>query len=155
MKLIFLDIDGVLVNRASFRLPRTQCEGYTATHCTAHPSCVEQLNRIVAATGARIVISSVWRCFGIKTMRELFKHWGVNAKIVGRTPEYRDRQRGDEISARLTLHAGMRWSHEPFAIIDDDADMDGLSEHLVQTTFEPGLTEGDADRVIAMLNGQQ
>lgn len=155
VKLIFLDIDGVLVNRDSFRLPRTAHGGYKATFCTAHPSCVEQLNRIVEATGARVVLSSVWRLHGVRVMREVFAKWGVNAKIVGRTPDLRSTaetiltvQRGDEINAWLSKREGV----DRFVIIDDDADMNGLSDRLVQTQFEPGLTVADADRVIAMLN---
>lgn len=151
MKLIFLDIDGVLVNRASTRLPRTPLEGRTVTASTAHPSCVEQLNRVTDATGAQFVISSVWRGLGVKTLRGLFKKWGVKGKIVGRTPELRNQQRGDEIKAWLALHSGTRGRHEPFVIIDDDADMNGLSDRLVQTGFEAGLIPSDADRVIAML----
>lgn len=162
MKLIFLDIDGVLVNRASTRLPRTPLEGRDVTASTAHPSCVEQLNRVTDATSAKFVISSVWRGLGVKTMRELFTKWGVKGKIVGRTPDLSRRnrnskiyvavERGEEIQAWLALHSRMRWPTEPFVIIDDNADMNGLSDRLVRTEFESGLTAGDAERAIAMLS---
>lgn len=156
--IVFLDIDGVLVNRASFRMPRTRCSKFTATHCTAHPTCVENLNRIIAMTGASVVVSSVWRMFGIETMRELFEQWGVEAEIVGvtadlsRPPEegrvWRSVERGEEIQLWLDTHSEVK----SFVILDDDADMAHLSHRLVQTEFEPGLTEADADRAIAILN---
>ena len=38
------------------------------------------------------------------------------------------------------------------SILDDDADMDALSEFLVQTTFEEGLTEAHADKAIEALS---
>jgi hypothetical protein len=38
-------------------------------------------------------------------------------------------------------------------ILDDNAGMNGLSKFVVQTEFCPGLTEADADRAIAMLQG--
>jgi hypothetical protein len=36
-------------------------------------------------------------------------------------------------------------------ILDDNADMNGLSPFLVKTEFEPGLTEPDADHAIKIL----
>lgn len=157
MKLIFLDIDGVLVNRESFRLPRTKCAGLkTSTANTAHPNCVEVLNHVIAETDARVVISSVWRMHGLTTMRELFTSWGVSATIVGLTPDLRksnpewaDVERGEEIQQWLNT---VRIPVERFVIIDDDADMNGLKPFLVQTKFEPGLTMKDAERAIAILN---
>jgi len=52
MKVIFLDIDGVL-NGHEF------CEH--AKSCGINPECVCELNRIIAATDAKIVLSSAWR----------------------------------------------------------------------------------------------
>jgi hypothetical protein len=158
MKIIFLDIDGVLVNRASFRLPRIQCEKYTATYCAAHPVCVENLNHIVTETGAKMVISSVWRMYGISTMRELFKHWGVAATIIGKTPDlvhaengiHIGVERGHEIQAWMDSYT--RNPIESFVIIDDDSDMNGLRHRLIRTEFEDGLTEANAERAIKMLN---
>ncbi len=81
MRIIFLDIDGVLVNRASFLMPRVHA--YTP----AHPDCVTQLNRIIEATGAHIVLSSVWRLNRSKIeIHEMLTEWGVRGTTLGKTP---------------------------------------------------------------------
>jgi len=51
-KIIFLDIDGVLNNHVFDRI---------AGSSTILPVCVGQLNRIIHATGAAVVLSSAWR----------------------------------------------------------------------------------------------
>lgn len=56
-KVIFLDIDGVLINRESFMAPLKM----RGVRVAAHPACMAQLNRIIADTGAGIVVSSTWR----------------------------------------------------------------------------------------------
>ena len=40
-----------------------------------------------------------------------------------------------------------------YVILDDDNDMAGHMDHLVQTEFDTGLTEKEADRCIEILNG--
>jgi len=61
VRVIFLDIDGVL----------NHCDTRSAISPTAAeplpipiaPECVVRLNRLIAETGAKIVISSSWRTF--------------------------------------------------------------------------------------------
>jgi hypothetical protein len=150
-----------LVNRASFRLPRTSVKGYDATAATAHPDCVAALNRIIEATDARMVSSSVWRMHGVVRMREILKTWGVRGTVIGCTPDLAHPakgkviieavERGTEIQQWLDNYH--RTEIEAFAIIDDDSDMNGLSPYLIQTQVEPGLTLQDAERAIRLLNG--
>lgn len=148
MKVIFLDIDGVLVNRTSFTLPRLKLEGHTLSYHTADPSCIALLNRIVAETEARIVVSSVWRGLGMQRIKDIFKAWDADVQIVGLTAEIRDAIRGVEIQAWLDAQADV----ESFVILDDDSDMDELKHRLVETEAMLGLTPADADRAIAILN---
>lgn len=160
MKIIFLDVDGVLINRASF-LPPLKVQGVRAG---PDPACVEQLNRVVRETGAHIVLSSTWR-YGLKAVecRELLFGWGVIALVIGPTPrltkpkEFSGQMievsatRGSEIAKWLETE-GERLDVDSFVILDDDSDMDGLTPRLVRTNFEPGLTQDDAGRAIEMLN---
>ena len=148
MKIVFADVDGVLVNRQSFRLPRMKCASIEPTVNTAFPACVRNLNRIIKETQAKIVISSTWRLLGVKAMREIFERWGVEGDIIGRTPELRGSDRGIEIEQWL---ATCGHDIESFVILDDDADMNGLSARLVQTNFTYGLTARDATRAIELL----
>jgi len=159
MQIIFLDIDGVLVNAVSLR-SRSPHE-----HSNADPSCVAALNRIVAETGAGIVVSSSWRIGQeLADMREVINlHFGVNGNVLGMTPRLTAKkisagprgqlevsaERGDEIDC--WLRSAHPWPVESFVILDDEDDMGALKSHLVQTNFTGGLTMQHADRAIEIL----
>ena len=64
MKIIFLDFDGVLINRESLK----QASGLQSK---AHPSCVAALNSIIEVTEASIVVTSTWRGKLISPVRDL------------------------------------------------------------------------------------
>lgn len=149
VKVIFLDIDGVLNNLESLRFPRVRVESSQHSYSAAHPSCIKALNQIIAATEARIVISSTWRGIGLAVLFEIFHQWGVRGMTVGYTPLWdRSNERGDEIASWLSGHPEV----ESFVILDDCDDMGHLRHRLVQTNYEIGLTAEDADRATAMLN---
>lgn len=151
MKVIFLDIDGVLVN-----LPALQAGRVDDGNCRAAPECVRWLNWITEQTSARIIVSSNWRKFHtLPRLRAFLRRWGVTAPILGVTPDLSERRtvyvavpRGLEIQA--AIHA--RPQIERFVILDDDADMTGLMGQLVQTCYETGLTEADARRCVELLS---
>ena len=63
--------------------------------------------------------------------------------------DWREDQRGHVIMRWL----GDRTDIEQWAVVDDDDDMDALPEgHFVHTTWDDGLTEEHADRLIEILN---
>lgn len=160
MKICFLDFDGVLISRQSFlRKEKGQRAEPTQETITA-------LNHFFDLTGAKVVVSSVWRLGRpSKWLQCVLDAWGVRAEIIGKTPEliqtkngiYMGKERGHEIQAWLRQHSE-REPRDPvddvqgFAIVDDDADMAHLKPWLVQTDFETGFTMQDAERAIAMLN---
>lgn len=155
MRVIFLDIDGVLVTLESFTVYKV-----SGSHAPAHPDCVKALNRILRETGARIVVSSAWRApRRLGWLRSKFAEWGIHAaksRTIGMTPHlpryngvvWLGKERGDEIQAWLDAHPEV----ESFVILDDDADMKHLMPRLVQSTFEKGLTISHAEQAIAMLS---
>ena len=53
MKVIFLDIDGVLINKASLL--------NVESSYVPDEKCVQQLNELINRTDAKIVVSSCWR----------------------------------------------------------------------------------------------
>lgn len=55
MKVIFLDVDGVLNNQHFLMQHQAQA---SSLYDALDPACLEQLKRIVEATGAHIVVSS-------------------------------------------------------------------------------------------------
>jgi HAD domain in Swiss Army Knife RNA repair proteins len=143
VRLLFLDFDGVLINAESLRQDSIE----------AHPECVAALNRIVASTGALVVVTSAWRRGrSLAELRWLLKAWDVKATVIGKTPYLDGKSKSDEIEFWLKANSDRFPSVESIAILDD-ANMNGLSEFLVKTEFCPGLTEADADRAIAMLQG--
>lgn len=115
MKIVFLDIDGVLLN----------LESYSGGQ-RPDPKCLERLNRITDQTGAKIVVSSSWRYD--PNIAKVLKGWGVTASIIGVTPCLAiSRTRGEEIFAWLQEHKDGYLGVESFVVIDDDDDMGDLS----------------------------
>lgn len=142
LKVIFLDIDGVLCPPKSY----ANCVG---SHAAPQPECIEALNAILEATGARLVISSSWRLEGIMFMREWLRQYGVTAHVLGCTEWPPLETRGEEIG---------NWLSEcprdmvDYAVLDDDeAGMDLVAHRLVQVQGHRGLCMDDAARAIAML----
>lgn len=148
MKIIFLDFDGPII-------PLQSHEPERPIDTMAWPPCVQALNRITETTGAVIVVSSSWRSDGMYRIRALLKSWGVTGKVIGATPIFFSKKsgswnlvpRGEEVAGYL--HG--RTDVESFVILDDDNDMKNLDAHLIQTPFDVGLTETDADVAIDML----
>lgn len=138
MKIIFLDVDGVLINNKNGK------------HWNQPDSaCIAQLNRITDATGAAIVLSSCWRVGRTAVeCRELMTGWGVVGKVLGRTGEMAE-ARGYEIGAWLAAYPR---PVDAFVIIDDDKDMTTFMDHLIRTDFREGLTPFNADAAITYLN---
>lgn len=139
MKVIFLDIDGVLINRESCR------QGFGIPDLT----CVQHLNYILDNSDAQLVISSCWRIGrSVPELQKLLEEWGVRRnRIIDKTPHDWSAQRGQEIQWWLEDNKGV----ERFVIVDDDSDMCHLLPYLVKTRFEPGLTLEDAKKVLDML----
>jgi hypothetical protein len=149
LKIIFLDVDGVLINKTAFKLAYEN-----KVREQADPPCVEQLNRVVAETGAYIVMSSCWRIGrDIMEIRDLLRGWGVVGTTIDKTPHL-PTLRGNEIQAWLNRYAQHeRYGPvESFVILDDDSDMAHLKPSLVRTWIDDGLTKQKADEAIAMLN---
>ena len=152
-KLIFLDIDGVL-----------NCHG----HADFEPSCVEQFNRVLAATEARVVISSAWRYLmldqpdcpkamtisGFGTMLRTHKIFGL--VIVGHTGPDELFDEDPNPRGRLIRHWLKENRGEPISryVVVDDED-NGITEHrlpFVRTDGNKGLTVEAADQIIQVLN---
>jgi len=156
MKLIFLDIDGVL-NSHDFFYKRHETTGKMQGGCrreSIDPDALRRLERIINETGAKIVISSSWR-IGRETVeiKELlriagFKHW---QEIIDRTPSTSSltERRGEEIRMWLDKNPENIGN---FIILDDDSDMDKLMDRLVHTDWEHGLTDVETENAIARLN---
>lgn len=146
MKLLFLDIDGVL-NWDSYVakdwLEPVEDEWYGAHRID--PECVEVLNEVVALTGCRLVLTSTWRIrfkvFG--EVNAILKSRGLATNLWRRTdkpfqlePGGRWSKRGDEVMRFIgarPIFGLMRW-----AVLDDEP-MNLVGDHLVLTDSSQGL----------------
>ena len=168
MKIIFLDIDGVLNCQDAYLAGQCQYVEWTwedgrKDHCQRFCSWSRSLlNRLIRETGAKIVISSTWRFSGLEFMRKVWKLEEMEGDIIGITPSLRADgiriPRGMEIDYFLENGLGFRhinWDEqtqreymeksgvENYIIIDDDSDMlYGQRNHFVHVLPSPRNTEG-------------
>lgn len=162
MKVIFLDIDGVLNNGNTFSSQREALieeaidkDGLSFSDAMAkymiEKHLVDNLNSIVNETGAKIVISSTWRKgSSIDRLQYIFNLHGFVGEIIDKTPVL-DTFRGTEI--QKWLDENKQLGVEKFIILDDDDDMGYLDYCLVQTCFVDGLIQSDVEKAIGLLNG--
>lgn len=175
MKIIFLDFDGVLVTHRQWRARqashRSTDDKTVRLRAMADPECVANLNRLLEATDAQIVVSSTWRKVrkgkdSLAYVRDVLTTWGVDAsRVIGVTPSLEvliknadgervplvlAKERGYEIQAWLNSADVADGSQ--FAILDDDSDMAHLKHRLVQTKLEDGLQAHHVERAMQILS---
>jgi HAD domain in Swiss Army Knife RNA repair proteins len=137
MKIIFLDIDGVLNCKAT---PNPRDFPYIVDK-----KLLIRLKRLLNKSKAKVVLSSTWRYDPVGVFAA--KHGGV--PFIDVTPDMPRRPRRDEILAWLKKHPEVR----RFAVIDDDDDeLDDLP--LFQPPPDAGLTRKIADAVCRYLAGK-
>lgn len=136
MKILFLDIDGVV----NCKHTKQHYQGFIGID----PVKAALVKHIVEATGCEIVLSSTWR---IKPAdrNEVRRRVGEFYDV---TPDTGAIIRGTEIQQWLDTHPEVT----QYAILDDDEDM--LPEqdaYFIRTSWDIGLTEELAEQVIAIL----
>lgn len=146
MKVIFLDLDGVMIT-GSYQKRSTQFEGYRFT-----PSCVDNLKQMMEKTGAKIVVTSTYRMAGFEYLRKMFEANGLTEGLIGQTPVIEYSIRGEEIRQYIEeSHFDPSNAVEQFVILDDHDDMGELLPYLVQTHWVSGLDEEAKEKAIDML----
>lgn len=120
VRIIFLDIDGVLNNYL-------EREG----HRQLSDRCVGLLNRLTDETGAKIVLSSTWRLGkSLEEIQVMAKDLGITGEVIGRTEDLRGKHpsivRGNEIDHWINTNTdiiGDKYVFRNYVILDDDCDM--------------------------------
>ena len=156
MKILFLDIDGVLNNRFTHLGPNHHT--WNDWHFKGlDRSLIPHLNRIIEETGAKIVLSSTWRLHHTpEQMHARLTSAGMKPEIeiIDRTdvlnhgPIYVPRCQ--EIEKWLDEHPEV----VDFAVLDDDGDAN-IPGHFVHTVHDVGLTEEDANEAIKILGKKE
>jgi hypothetical protein len=156
MRVIFLDIDGVLNSKTWYR--QFLCAGEQVPSPALDPTAVARLDRIVRETGAKIVLSSAWR--GNPDVPRWLSEHGCCGKVIGKTPylytaDGYHRERGYEIGGWIRQHADKTGVIPTYVILDDDNDMVYLAPRLVRTDPIYGLRDVDVERAITKLLGSE
>ena len=168
MKIIFLDIDGVLNCESAYRNGECQYQEWIwedGRKDHYQRFCIrskELLNKLIDETGAKIVISSTWRHGGIDFMKKVWEMEEMSGEIIGITPSMRANgyniPRGMEI--KYYLENDLKFHHinwdltiqqeymdksgiENYIIIDDDSDMlYNQRNHFVHVLPSPRNIDG-------------
>jgi len=156
MKIIFLDIDGVICTSSTFGKGKDNKWG----SYMFDPKCVIALNFILQETGAEIIISSDWRMhYTLHEIREIFAHNFVMKSPIGFTP-FSDRYanndleggRAEEIHAWLKANA---WKNDIKWVAVDDLDMtkDLQPNFVLCPNVHDGIKRrGIKEKIIDILN---
>ena len=175
MKVLFLDIDGVLnsENWLGYRLyciknnmfnevinfVNTNDERIKYKLSMIDDRAIANLNRIIEETGCKVVLSSSWRsCVEAEnTLTEyLLKLKGFKYELYDVTPRLWDKefgtQRGEEIQSWVNKESE-KHEIESYVILDDDSDM--LPEQMnnfIHVDGQVGLIDRDVVAAIEILN---
>jgi hypothetical protein len=146
LKVIFLDVDGVLNN--DFTTTRTKSGAEFVDDYL-----IERLKKIVDATDATVIMSSSWR-YGrtckahfddfVELIEKLESH-GVHVEDC--TPTMNTAHKSVEIKQYLQDHPTI----DRFVILDDD-EMELYPEQHVETLNRYGLTDENVAEAIEILN---
>ena len=137
MKVIFLDIDGVL-NCEMTRNPRK-------FPYVVDKKLLTRLQKLLKRTGAKVVLSSSWRCDPVGLLAA--KHWGV--PFIDVCPDKPKSPRCKEMMAWLSADPKVT----RYAVIDDEDDeLDEMP--LFQPSAKTGITPSIVRGVERYLKGE-
>jgi hypothetical protein len=158
MKVIFLDIDGVL-NSERF-LKNNQDESIDRNN-------VSILKKVIDKTGAVIVMSSAWRLWFDDNMmpRERYCQYlydilcEFDITLFGKTPDLSTEEiRTNKTFSHVKAKEIIAWldEHETvdkYVVIDDlDLKNEEINAHLIRTDGHVGITEEDAGLIIQRIS---
>jgi hypothetical protein len=149
MKLIFLDIDGVM-NCEDHPYP-SDPEVHFGLEMS--PRAIRTLRNILVENNAWIIVSSSWRIGRtVEELRNIFRHYNnvIADRIIGKTDELG--RRDLEIKAFLETITKMVLITGYVVIDDDDFDLGLVKENLVKCDRKTGLTEKYTWKIRRILN---
>lgn len=148
MRILFLDIDGVLNSDLWYKSEKSKEFDGVLSHFD--PKLVVILNNLVQKTEAKIVISSTWRNkYSNEELTKILENAGLKLDIVGFTPDLRRNEdyilRGNEILKWCMDNEdllGCKWKdYHDFAILDDNTDfLYWQAKHFFRTDRHCGIT---------------
>lgn len=150
MKVIFLDIDGVL--NSDTYMEKQLDNSSEGIESEIDPATLILLKKAVDTTGAKIILSSSWRIMRkYNELEKFLMKFGIS--LSGKTP-YVDGKRGLEIKQYLSENENI----EQYLILDDEifeSFDEELVNHLILTKsdqnyhgFSEGLTEKHIKQIV-------
>ncbi len=157
MKIIFLDMDGVL--NCYDTTDRIVFPPWNQTFLGLDNDKVQLLSKLVQETGAKVIISSSWReNFKPQELQKTLNERGFTGEVVGETPKSYEQvgfglpskrgDRSDEIQAWLAANPGL----ESFVVVDDIKTRYLDMGRQVQTSMVTGFTQEHYDQALTILN---
>ena len=154
MKVVFLDVDGVLNN--------AYIEERIGSIVGIGDIYVKRLRKIIDATGAKIVLTSSWRVYKAPKGEDV--HWDYLVEKLAKEglsiydcTKDRGDNRGYGILQWYTHHDVTTW-----VVLDDDEFDDyrpyGIMRRLVKTRYytpDGGLQDENVEEAIRILNGEE
>lgn len=154
MKVLFLDIDGVL-NDHSVAATRG-----ISQYCGIQGDKVALLNQVTDKTGCKLVLSTAWRymihneAMTLRGFEYMLITHGLSGDIIGLTRE--DRNDGDDRGSQIMdwlIANGNDIGANEYVILDDlDLNLSKFGSKFVQTNGDRGLTQEDVDKLVEILN---
>ena len=145
LKLIFLDVDGVICCNGAGRLENDK---------------LKRISKVVEETGAKIVLSTDWRRDPSLKAIITTALGEVGCTVIGATRKGPPLKpvRPQEITGWLDAFLEKGREVTEWVAVDDreligEMGGDRLKGHFVNTSFASGLTDRAAERMIAVLNG--
>ena len=162
MKVIFLDIDGVLNHEQFYRDKDSNIIKILDLSLHLDPNSVRLLNEICEVTGAKVVLSSTWRRHqSLDKAREIFKNKGFKGEIIDLTPDLTlnnpDFLRGNEILKWIKINEKMLGAnyknYKDYVILDDKTFMlYWQKDNFFKIDPRVGLTPENVEEIINFLS---
>ena len=173
--LLFLDFDGVLNTERHYAELKGHGQPYKDKYGPLFdPEAVSNLQKIIEATDARIVVSSSWRYLGLEDLQRMWNDRNLPGSIVGITPLHTDddklletdlsqldmitaemfsSSRGSEIKAYFDEVLEVSSESQRYVILDDLKDvLPEQEDHFLRIDPIEGITEEDVEKAVKILN---
>lgn len=158
MKVIFLDIDGVLNHEQFYQGKDPSIIKILDLNLHLDTYSLKLLNQICETTGAKVVLSSTWRRHqSLEKAREIFKLKGFTGEIIDQTPDLTinnpDFLRGNEILKWVKQNEAMLGTnhreYKDYVILDDKTFfLYWQKDNFFKINSKYGLTSKDVADII-------
>lgn len=153
MKIVFLDIDGVLNHEKFYSDTKTNRTIRKYRKNNIDPRSAKLVVDLCKQTGAKIVISSSWRFDGLDELTKRLRIAGIKDNYVlgvcslERPHEFGGTNKGTVIQRYIDEN-----NIDKYVILDDEDMLETQKPYFIKTSRWTGFTKEDLKRAINILN---